>query len=186
MNAYRIALKNAKINQYQQLTFFVFVINWAIFIYLGIMSPVKYIQVSMIIAATTITILGAVEYSLRKNNKQHNSIYPYLIYLPIASAWISASYWGMSLIISIIFAFYKYATSDLVVEVNKDFIRYPSFPAKTMGWNTISQVILKDGLLTIDLQSNKLYQSLIDDENPGLEESEFNEFCQKQLSSSNP
>lgn len=186
MNAYRIALKNAKINQYKQLTFFVFMINWAIFIYLGIMSPVKYTQVSMIVAAVAITILGSVEYFLRKNNKQQGNKFPYLIYLIIAAAWLNASYWWMSLVISVIFIFYSYATRELIVEVNKEFVRYPSFPVKTMGWNTISQVILKDGLLTIDLQSNKLYQSLIEDENPGFGESDFNEFCQKQLSSSNP
>lgn len=181
MNAYRIALKNAKINQYKQLTFFVFMINWAIFIYLGIMSPVKYTQVSMIIAAAAITLLAAAEYFLRKNNKQQGSTFPYLIYLTIAAAWLNASYWWMSLVISIIFIFYSIATRELVVEVSKEFVRYPSFPVKKMEWNTISQVILKDGLLTIDLQSNKLYQSLIADENPGFREADFNEFCQQQL-----
>ncbi|MBL0154037.1 MAG: hypothetical protein IPP93_11295 [Chitinophagaceae bacterium] len=186
MNAYRIALKNAKINQYKQLTFFVFMINWAIFIYLGIVSPGKSMRISMISAAVLITIFVIDEIFLQKNNKKNNSIKSYLIFLTIAAAWLIASFWWMSVIIAFIFLMYTFATRELVVDVNKEFVRYPSFPVKTLGWNKISQVILKDGLLTIDLQSNKLYQSLIADENPGFRESEFNEFCQKQLSSSNP
>lgn len=50
--------------------------------------------------------------------------------------------------------------------------------SKSYKWEEIDNLILKDGLLTIDLNNNKLIQAeIVYDE----EESSFNNFCQKHL-----
>jgi hypothetical protein len=48
-------------------------------------------------------------------------------------------------------------------------------------WNVIDNVVLKDGLLTIDYKNNKLFQKEIEEEVPPVLESEFNEFCRSKL-----
>jgi len=56
-----------------------------------------------------------------------------------------------------------------------------SFPKKYYYWNEISNAVIKDGILTIDLRNNHLIQKEI--ENPGSDKAErdFNEFCRERL-----
>lgn len=56
-----------------------------------------------------------------------------------------------------------------------------SLPKKRYGWQEISNVVLKDGILTIDLKNNKLIQKEIESTSSAKEEQEFNEFCRARL-----
>ena len=55
-----------------------------------------------------------------------------------------------------------------------------SFPKKTYKWHEVNNVILKDGIITIDLYNNKIIQKELEDEADGLE-GEFNDFCRSHL-----
>lgn len=72
------------------------------------------------------------------------------------------------------------ARRDLKVLVNKERIEYPSFPPKKIKWVDLNNIILKDGLLTIDFKNNKIIQQLID-ENNLVDENEFNNYCRDRL-----
>ena len=52
-----------------------------------------------------------------------------------------------------------------------------SFPKKVYSWNELNNVVLKDGLLTIDFKNNKLYQKEVDAEVSKQVETEFNSFA---------
>jgi hypothetical protein len=56
-----------------------------------------------------------------------------------------------------------------------------SFPKKHFYWSDLSNVVLKDGLLTIDFKSNKLIQKEIQSGSNARDAQEFNEFCQNML-----
>ena len=56
-----------------------------------------------------------------------------------------------------------------------------SVPKKHIEWSQLNNIILKDGLLTIDFKNNKFIQQFIDDTNTALNEQEFNDFCGQQL-----
>lgn len=57
-----------------------------------------------------------------------------------------------------------------------------TFPRKTFSWDEISNVVLKDNMLTVDFRNNKLIQKEIDAGVSLQTEAEFNEFCRRQLS----
>lgn len=59
-----------------------------------------------------------------------------------------------------------------------------SLPKKQYVWAQISNVILKDGILTLDLKNNKLIQKPIESDTSAREELEFNEFCRSKLNAS--
>lgn len=74
-----------------------------------------------------------------------------------------------------VFGFYAGKKFNVVFDEEK--ITYPSFPVKRF-WKEVSNVVLKDNVLTIDLENNKLIQFVIDKESAGkIDEKEFNEFC---------
>jgi hypothetical protein len=60
-------------------------------------------------------------------------------------------------------------------------IVFNSFPKKRYDWAALKNVVLKDGLLTLDFKNDKLIQKELDaDTNKGTEE-EFNLFAKVQL-----
>ncbi|HXL56406.1 MAG TPA: hypothetical protein VN958_09125 [Chitinophagaceae bacterium] len=66
-----------------------------------------------------------------------------------------------------------------------DGITINTFSKKYYPWNLINNVVLKDGLLTIDYKDNKLFQKEIEEEVLPILESEFNEFCRSKLEAHN-
>lgn len=61
-----------------------------------------------------------------------------------------------------------FATDEIVVN---------TFPRKRYNWNDISNVVLKDGMLTLDMKNNRLIQKEIDSATTPELEKEFNSFC---------
>src|SRR5882757_8518874 len=53
---------------------------------------------------------------------------------------------------------------------------------RRFDWSVLSNVILKDGLLTMDFKDNRLFQKeVMDDEDSDADEDEFNDYCRKRL-----
>jgi hypothetical protein len=55
---------------------------------------------------------------------------------------------------------------------------------RKISWSELNNVVLKDGLLTIDFKNNKLFQQEVDDQEDDDydgSEDEFNAFCHQQL-----
>ena len=73
------------------------------------------------------------------------------------------------------------AHKKLVVDITDKKIIIPSVMQRTVDWNEVNNVILKDGLLTIDFKNNKLFQQLILNSDEDINEKEFNYFCKQQL-----
>lgn len=91
-------------------------------------------------------------------------------------------YWP-AVIDALLLIFYTISTRRLAVAITEAGIIYPSYPKKIVGWNDLNNLILKDGLLTIDFKNNKLAQAEV--VNGGndydLNEQEFNDFCRNHL-----
>lgn len=54
---------------------------------------------------------------------------------------------------------------------------------KKYSWSSVSNVVLKDGILTIDFHNNKILQREVEDDidEEDVSEEEFNEYCRQQL-----
>ncbi len=60
-------------------------------------------------------------------------------------------------------------------------VTFNSFPKKNYQWHEVTTVILKDGILTVDLRNNKVFQKEIETDVAPMIETEFNDFCQQFL-----
>ena len=56
---------------------------------------------------------------------------------------------------------------------------------KLYTWADVQNVVLKDGLLTIDFKTNHIFQSPVTAKNVELDEKSFNQFCRQQLQTTN-
>jgi hypothetical protein len=83
----------------------------------------------------------------------------------------------------------------LIAAVLERFVKFPeeiafdetevvmnSFPKKRYQWSELNNVVLKDGLLTIDFKNNKLIQRIVDSEVDLKVEGEFNQWVSKLIS----
>lgn len=52
-----------------------------------------------------------------------------------------------------------------------------------LGWQQLANVVIKDGLLTVDTRTNKLYQKELSGDFTIQQEAEINEFCRLHLAS---
>lgn len=52
---------------------------------------------------------------------------------------------------------------------------------KRFSWSEFDNILLKDGLLTLDFKTNKLFQKETIDDEGDAEEDEFNEYCREQM-----
>jgi hypothetical protein len=64
---------------------------------------------------------------------------------------------------------------------DEESVVFNSFPQKKYAWSEITNAILKDGILTIDLKNNKLIQKEVNDDVSSQDEKDFNEFCRQRL-----
>ncbi len=181
MKPFEITLKNEKIKLYNRIASFIIIINLALFIYLAISTEIKSIRIAAIIGGSLIIIALAIEYFLIRIKKNEDS--PYKIYAEyaIAFAWFQMNYWWIAILTFLLGTLYLISKRPLLVSVIKETITYPSFPKKKLSWPELNNIILKDGLLTIDLKNNSFIQQSIDETKTSINEAEFNDFCREQL-----
>ena len=115
-----------------------------------------------------------------KFNLRENKTNIAFIYILIVLPWLSWDLYWAAALNAVFCILYIYSVRKFEVIVTGNEIIYPSFPKKKIQWNELQNIILKDGILTIDFKNNKIIQNETE-EDTGVDEKKFNEFCRGQL-----
>jgi hypothetical protein len=99
------------------------------------------------------------------------------IFIIVGNSWVALAYFILSLLERQINFMQELGVDEYGVTFN-------SFPKKIYHWNQISNIVLKDGLITLDLNNNRIFQKELDNDTTLEMESEFNEFCRSHIHSS--
>ena len=78
----------------------------------------------------------------------------------------------------------KQAKFPQEIAFGKEEIVFNSFPKKRYSWSDLNNVILRDGIITVDFKSNQLLQKEIQSGSTAQDEKEFNELCHLRLKES--
>ena len=100
-----------------------------------------------------------------------------LFLLVFGLLWVRTDYTYFVWINLLLAALYMISVRKLRIDVSEQGVSYPSFPPKDISWEQISNLVLKDDILTIDQHNNKIYQHLVAYPDKAVNEAEFNEFC---------
>ena len=117
--------------------------------------------------------------TLEKRKKSFRTLDIALLF--IALFWIARGKFSFALLLIIVAMVGFYINRKRIVVVSEANINYPYFIDKKIDWKEVSNIILKDDILTIDLKNNKLLQAKISLAGVNPDEKEFNTFCAKQL-----
>lgn len=178
MQQYEIILKNEKTKLYTRLIIFIFILNAGAIVYFLYFWYDRITRSSNGFIALLLLINGILIYIIASFKKKRQLAFVSLI-IGISLYWLLIGYWWISLIMVLLFYLYTVSKRKMKA-IFADQISYPSFPKRIIQWNELANVILKDGLLTIDFKNNKIIQQAISESN-AINEKEFNEFCNKQL-----
>ena len=177
MQRFIITLKNEKIKTYTIISWLIIALNCLAFIYLGITGWSKIANLPYFAAALLIMIF-LFRFLSKREEFESDSIS--LCFSIAIIAWIVMQYYWAAVIIIFLYLFQDISRRKLVVLFFDDRIIYPSFPKRTIQWQELNHVVLKDAVLTIDLKNNKVFQNEI---MSPTSEIDFNEFCEQQLNS---
>jgi hypothetical protein len=176
MKHFVLVLKNEKVRSYRLISLLLFTINFLCILYITYLKG--FTKWGPLIIAAAGMIAGFSSFYQQKKNERIRFAGAFLLFVV---AWISIGYF-LPAVINVIFPCLSFVTMQVpVVTVNEAEILYPSFPKKKIVWNELNNLIIKDGLLTIDFKNNKVIQQYISETSADVNEKEFNQFCQQQL-----
>ncbi len=125
-------------------------------------------------------IVGIIVYNLVNAKRTDKNTYYSKALLVAALVWMKMPYGQWLLFVFIILALLEYqAKLPLEIGFSRSEIVFNSLIKRRYTWSDLNNVVLKDGMLTIDFKSNKLFQKLIDDGESEATEEEFNEWVQE-------
>ncbi|MET0635068.1 MAG: hypothetical protein ABWZ25_03505 [Chitinophagaceae bacterium] len=180
MVTYRLILKNEKRKFYKSFSVFILVMNaLAICLFLYYLPQTTAQQVTGIIAA--VLAISVIVYREKMVGRRHTDTGIYEVMVALAVYWAFIGYWWVAAGVIALAILYRIANRAPEVKITDHHIIYPSFPGRTIQWDTLNNVVLKDGLLTIDFRDNKLIQQLLDPSAIVSNEHEINEFCRERL-----
>ncbi len=174
---YNIILPDDKATTYKVVTFIIALVNafgFAVF-YFNETEPGKQI---LVVLGMIISMLAFVFYILQLTQKKFASFRVEISFVIAALVWfLYGNFWlGALLLIFAVFGFYS--NRKLVIQFNEQGIEYPSFPKKHFQWQEVDFVMLKDGILTLEMKDNRVFQfTLSKEETDRLDEPGFNNFC---------
>ena len=176
MKQFELVLKNEKEVSYKRISILLLVLNLVGLLFITYLKDFKS-WLPLTIAAIAILAASSSFYFRNKNEK---AILPGAFFL-LSFAWIVAGYWVIGVFNILFMILHISALQKPIVTINESQVIYPSFPKKKIDWQELSNLILKDGLLTIDLKNNRIIQQQIADISSTINEKEFNDFCHHQL-----
>jgi len=183
MQQFELVLKNERAQQYQLLTKLAIAINLLVLLILAVRAGSGSMRVQIIAGVGLMMIVVLVQYYLQKS-RLPQLMGTALVFILLT--YLFLQFWWAAGLILLLGFLYSITRRKLIVAVNDQQVVYPSFPRRHIAWADLNNLILKDGLLTIDFRNNRVAQNhVINGENDNsLNEAEFNEFCRRQLNQS--
>jgi hypothetical protein len=141
-------------------------------------------NISFAYLAGSIFVAGVLVWNFYSGMIKKNKVYFKYGLMIAALVWMKMPYYQWLFFAFLILALLEYnAKYAIEIGFSEKEILINSLFKKRFKWTDLSNVMLKDGLLTIDFNNNKLLQEeVLDDEEDDADEEEFNRYCREQLS----
>lgn len=175
-DSYRIVLKNYKIKSYRFIALLIVFFNLAVFIYLLFSDKYFYDAAA---ALFLLAVYCLFRFYVAKKNKSVFYMDEVSFFI-LAGSWVAIRNYPVAGACVLMGVLYHLSLQKLQFVFNSKLIRKINFPTAEYQWSQLSNVLLKDNILTLDFNNNKLIQWEIENEK-NINEVEFNEFAQQQL-----
>jgi hypothetical protein len=176
MPVFKIELKNNRVKLYRLIAFLLVAISLSLFVFMSLSE--KY-RIRGTVAFLLLALFVAYELYLQKKNRSYQ-FFDLYVFIVVACSWIILqNYWiGAS---SVVLGWMYYISiQQLQFNFEEEFVTKMNFPKVIYPWSDFTNVMIRDGILTLDFKNNKLLQLEVAD-NVNIVEYEFNVFAKRQL-----
>ncbi len=175
MAKYQIVLPNEKAKAYNRISLLVLAINLLAF-GLSFFKPhalAGYIAAMLMMFIISFTFFLYISKNMRLQNKAT------VIAIGLSAiAWLLLGDYLLMFLMALVAAVSFYTLQDPILRIMDEGIAYPSFPKKFFKWAEVKQVLLKDNILSLDMNNNSLLQFTLPAENIAhIDVVSFNRFC---------
>lgn len=180
MQKFILILKHDKIVSYKRSILAIIGLNLIYFIVQAIITnEIAAINRCIFLVVISLSLFIA-EYLLSKRNRNIFSA-SVVVSALIIYMYLKIHFWWAAVAMTLILLLYLFAIQIPIVQVSTDGIKLGILGRQFLNWGELNNLIIKDGLVTIDLKNNKLIQQYLDESSMPVNEKEFNDFCKKQL-----
>ena len=180
MKKFELGLQNEKQGLYKKITLFILFINLIFFIYGAIITTDPGQKKWFVFGTVVILINGVFTWDRNRRSPALRDSYAGN-YIAVVFAWVILKNYWLATAHLILMILYIKANRDKIIRFMPSHIYIQGWPDKKIQWNSVSNVILKDKILTIDYKNNKLLQANVVENWSKIEEQAFNQFCYEQI-----
>lgn len=142
-------------------------------------------QASLALPVGALGVTVVVVWNLFQALRKRKKVYYSRGLLLAALVWMKMPYAQWLSLVFILLALLEYqAKYSVEIGFAEDEVVINTFFKKRLPWRGFTLIVLKDGVLTLDFVSNKVWQFEVEeDDEPDADEDEFNEWCRSKVQS---
>lgn len=176
MQQFDIILKNYKIKSYHLIALLIVFLNLSVFIFLLFSDGYFY---NAIASLFLLAIYFLYRFYIAKKTETRFFIDEFSLFI-LAGSWVALQNYLAAIGCVVLGILYHFSLQKLELIVDKNSIRKTNFPKSEYTWDVFSNVLIRDNILTLDFNNNRLMQVEIDNEKT-IDEDTFNQFAKEQL-----
>ena len=180
MEKFELVLKNEKRGLYNKITLFILILNFIFFIYGAIVTNQQAERKWYIFGVVVILLNVIINWYRNRKFSFGQEAYSGA-YAAVIFSWILLKNYWLALAHLILLLLYLSANRNKIIRFMAAHIYLPGRSGKKIEWKNVSNVVLKDGILSIDFKNNRLMQAPILENWTREEEQAFNAFCYDQI-----
>lgn len=174
MQQFELILRNEKVKLYNRIAWIFLALNFAFFIVLLFSEVYRYPALAFIAALAV--YLGMRRFLYRKG-RASALLDEFVFFIP-AAGWLGMHSYFMGVGCLLMGILFRLSVQKITFVFGRGFVSKTNFPKKDFTWEAFTNVMLKDGLLTLDFKNNRLMQAPVENE---VSEQQFNAFAGEQL-----
>ena len=153
---FRFKLKRDRYLIYRKRTSIIFILNVIAFIYLATQKVSVFQSIILIVVSVMLLLFSAFCIYSRSSRRKDYIIF----YLLPAAVWvIEFGFWPVTVIMLLLMVLNMLVETDTTITVSGKGIEISNFRIKLIQWQEMNNVVLKDGLLSLDFSTNKIFQA---------------------------
>lgn len=189
MNQFLFIIKDKKLGGYQKIASLLFLTNAVLFFILALDAASLPNRIILFVTSFILAVYSLYHWRYKKKKERSYVV----IYLLIGSVWtITTPAWYFSVLFLAMLILQLRMENDLAIALSPAVVTITGLTKRSYAWTDFHNIILKDGLLTLDFKDNRVIQVEPDPSDPATPnphpgedypqtEKEFNEFCREQL-----
>lgn len=171
---FEFILQNTKANQIKILATILLAVNSILIFFLAINLPNN--KLSLLPAS-----IGFITAIMNVFLKKKYQLLHQTAVIIIGITWFLLGFVWLGILIVALDFFATKTSKNYTIQFSNENIVLNKVYTSTFNWQQFQNVVLRDGLLTLDFTNNKLLQVNIANEINDAKQSNFNDFCKQQL-----